>query len=199
MLNVSNMMKKSISLSTSPKKSRQKWIETGYSLFCEEGHEGIQIERLSRMTGLNKSGFYHYFGDFEGFFEALMEEHHSRMNQIALVLPTLTSYDPDFLNLIVANKVCFCFHIQLARNKRIRIFEETLLSANTKLDKTASELFAKELGLSEVAAERYHEMVRDIFFTRAEHKILTYDFLHTLLQEVKETASLINQSPLPES
>ena len=187
------MKKKSVSLSSNPKKSRLKWIETGYNLFCEEGHEGIQIERLSRITGLNKSGFYHYFGDFEGYFESLMEEHNRRMNQIALELPTLNEYDPDFLKLIVANKSSFCFHIQLARNKRIRLFEETLLSVNTKLDKTASMLFAKELGLSEVAAERYHEMVRDIFFTRAEHKILTYDFLHSLLQEVKETASLINQ------
>jgi AcrR family transcriptional regulator len=176
-----------------PKKSRQKWIETGYELFCEEGHEGIQIERLSRITGFNKSGFYHYFGDFDGFFGALMEEHLRRMDRIAEILPTLATYNPDFLNLIVANKACFCFHIQLARNKRIRLFEETLLSANTKLDKTASMLFAKELGLSEVAAERYHEMVRDIFFTRAEHKNLTYDFLAALLQEVKDIAQLINQ------
>ncbi|RIW12406.1 TetR/AcrR family transcriptional regulator [Algoriphagus lacus] len=174
------------------KKSKQKWIEAGYELFCEEGHEGIQIERLSRITGLNKSGFYHYFGDFDRYFEALMREHIRMVDQMAVALPTLGSYDPEFLNLIVANKSTFCFHIQLVRNRRIKLFLETHNLVNSKIDKNARILFGRELGLTEVAAERYHDMVRDLFFTRADFKNLNYEFLHSLFNEVKEIAQLIN-------
>lgn len=176
-----------------PKKSRQKWIDAGYELFCEEGHEGIQIERLSRITSLNKSGFYHYFGDFDRFFEALMKEHIRKVDQLAGILPAIETYDPEFLNLIVGNKPTFCFHIQLVRNKRIKLFLETHLIANSKIDQKARILFAKELGLNEEAAEKFHDMVRDLFFTRADFKNLTYEFLHSLLGEIKETAQLINQ------
>lgn len=179
--------------SLSPKKSKQKWIETGYELFCEEGHEGIQIERLSRITGLNKSGFYHYFGDFNRFFEALMKDHIRKVDLMAEILPALESYDPDFLNLIVANKSTFCFHIQLVRNRRIKLFLETHNIVNSKIDQKARMLFGKELGLTEEAAARYHDIVRDLFFTRADFKNLTYEFLHALLTEVKVTAQLINK------
>lgn len=175
------------------KKSKQKWIDTGYELFCEEGHEGLQIERLSRITGLNKSGFYNYFGDLDQYFDSLMEEHNLLVDQMNEVLPTLNSYDPDFLNLIIANKPTFCFHIQLVRNRHIKKFLETHNLVNSKIDGNARILFAKDLGLKADAAARYHDMVRDLFFTRADYKNLNYDFLHTLFLEVKETAQLINQ------
>lgn len=176
-----------------PKKSKQKWIDAGFELFCEEGHEGIQIERLSRMTGLNKSGFYHYFKDFDRYFEVLMQEHIRRVDAMALEFPALKSYDPDFLNLIVANKALFCFHIQLIHNRRIKLFLNTHQQVNAKIDQIARALFVQELGLSEEASAKYHDMVRDLFFTRADLKNLNYEFLHSLLQEVKETANLIHR------
>ena len=175
------------------KKSKQKWIDTGYELFCEEGHEGLQIERLSRITGLNKSGFYNYFGDLDQYFGSLMEEHLRLIDQMNEVLPTLNSYDPDFLNLIIAYKSTFCFHIQLVLNRHIKKFRETHNIVNSKIDGNAKLLFAKDLGLKEEVAARYHDMVRDLFFTRADSKNLTYDFLHSLFLEVKEIAILINQ------
>ena len=49
------------------------WTEAGYKLFAEEGLEGIQVERLARILQLNKSGFYHYFGDLDGYCEELIK------------------------------------------------------------------------------------------------------------------------------
>ncbi len=179
--------------SSKSRKSKQKWIETGYELFCEEGHEGIQIERLSRITGLNKSGFYHYFGGFDTYFKNLVKEHIRLVDQLVEILPSLKSYDPEFLNLIVANKSVFCFHIQLVRNRRIKLFLETHTLANSKIDKNARILFAKELGLTEELAAKYHDMVRDLFFTRADFKNLNYEFLQALFKEVKEIAELMKE------
>ena len=48
-------------------KNSSVWTEEGYRLFAKEGLDGIQVERLARILSLNKSGFYHYFGDLEGF------------------------------------------------------------------------------------------------------------------------------------
>jgi hypothetical protein len=43
----------------SKKNSIRTWLEAGYDQFADEGLEGLQIERLSRITNLNKSGYYH--------------------------------------------------------------------------------------------------------------------------------------------
>ncbi|MBC6367410.1 TetR/AcrR family transcriptional regulator [Algoriphagus sp. AK58] len=176
------------------KKSKQKWIDTGYELFCKEGHEGIQIERLSRITGLNKSGFYHYFGDFDGYYQALMREHIHKIDQISETLPKLKSYDPEFLNLIIENKWAFFFHIQLVKNRHIKLFLETHQIVNSKIDTNARLLFGKELRLNEEATAKYHDMVRDVFFTRADLKNLNYEFLHSLFIEVKTIAQLIHKA-----
>lgn len=41
--------------------SEHTWIEAGYEQFAAEGLEGIQVERLARITGLNKSGYLPLF------------------------------------------------------------------------------------------------------------------------------------------
>jgi AcrR family transcriptional regulator len=48
-------------------KNSSAWTEVGYALFAEEGLDGIQVERLARILKLNKSGFYHYFRDLDGY------------------------------------------------------------------------------------------------------------------------------------
>ena len=59
-------------------KNSSVWTEEGYCLFAKEGLHGIQVERLARILGLNKSEFYHYFGDIEGFCYALVLLHKKR-------------------------------------------------------------------------------------------------------------------------
>ena len=56
-------------------KNSAAWTEVGYDLFAHEGLDGIQVERLARILQLNKSGFYHYFGDLEGFCMELFALH----------------------------------------------------------------------------------------------------------------------------
>jgi hypothetical protein len=46
---------------TNSKKTIQGWLDVGYKIFAHEGPEGIQVERLARILGVNKSGFYHFF------------------------------------------------------------------------------------------------------------------------------------------
>jgi AcrR family transcriptional regulator len=54
---------------------REKWIHEGYSMLAKEGPNCIQIERLARNIGTNKSSFYHYFVDRDIFFDELIQHH----------------------------------------------------------------------------------------------------------------------------
>jgi AcrR family transcriptional regulator len=62
-------------------KNLSTWLDTGYELFAREGLEGIQIERLARIVGLNKSGFYHYFGNLEIYRHELVKSHVQKVQQ----------------------------------------------------------------------------------------------------------------------
>ncbi len=161
------------------------WIETGYQLFAEEGHEGIQIERLSRISGLNKSGFYHYFGDTDGFFKHLIREHDQNVDAFLDEFIKEGTYDPGFLNLMIKRKYVTFFQVQLVRNRHIKIFLEAHDRNNQKIDSIILPYFSKEVGLVEEVSKPYYEIMRDVFFTRVNLKNMNYEFLHDLMEEFK--------------
>jgi len=78
-----------------------KWVEAGYGFFALEGPEGINIEKIARKIGLNKSGFYHHFGDREVFIQKILEYHLQRNEQFYAELLHASQFDPDVLNLII--------------------------------------------------------------------------------------------------
>ena len=86
----------------------QVWIENGYKIFAQDGLDGIQVERLSKFVNLNKSGFYHYFGDRETFLEQLMKHHMQIARALAEDFRNMEQIDPDFFHLLL--KYCQ-FHI----------------------------------------------------------------------------------------
>ena len=105
-----NIMEKAKNLSV--------WTEVGYNLFAEEGLDGIQVERLARILQLNKSGFYHYFGDLDGYCEELIKVHKRKTDLYLEDVATVKSIDPDFLMLLVKYKVPVMFQLQLLRTEQ---------------------------------------------------------------------------------
>src|SRR5690348_16960665 len=92
------------------------WTEQGYTLYAEEGLEGIQIERLARILQLNKSGFY-YFGDMEVYCTALLKLHDEKINNFLDEVSQIKCVDPEYLLLLINNPVMVMFQIQLTREK----------------------------------------------------------------------------------
>lgn len=173
---------------------RQFWLETGYNLFAEEGHEGIQIERLARITGLNKSGFYHYFGDVHEFLKLLVQEHDRVIDGLLSWIGSLESYDPGFFDFMIQNKtVCF-FHIQLIRNNHVKIFKEAHERNNLKIDPLVIASFSRELGLTIEVANPFYEYLRDTFYTRVDFRQMDYEFLHSTLENFKTTVKMMIES-----
>ncbi len=163
------------------------WIEEGYKLYAEEGLEGIQIERLARITNLNKSGFYHYFGDLDGYCIALIGLHEKVARNFLDELQEIKTIDPDFFHLLVQYKVPVMFQMQINRNRKHELFFKVAEQIEKTEDAILQPLWIDYLGVKDKPdlAMRYFGIVRDMFYTRITFKNFDYPFLENLVTEAK--------------
>lgn len=163
------------------------WIEQGYSLFSEEGLEGIQVERLSRILQLNKSGFYHYFGDMEGYCVELLRLHDRKVALFIQEIQRLKKVDPDYLLLLVKYAPTVMFQVQLTRNKEDYSFYKASEAVDRRINLALQNLWGDFISVDNVdLAMRYYHIVRDMFYTRISFQNLNYPFLRDFATEAKE-------------
>ncbi len=163
------------------------WIEAGFELFVREGHEGIQIERLARILRKNKSGFYHYFGNLDKYFQALMQHHIMLSDKLVADTEAANDFDPGFLLAMVKHNETVMGHMQLIRNRHIKLFADTFSETSRKIDLALLPLWMKYIEVTDQpeAALRYFEIIRDMFFSRITFETLNYDYLHAMAGEAK--------------
>src|SRR5687768_4221977 len=140
------------------------WTEAGYDLFAAEGMDGIQVERLARILQLNKSGFYHYFGDLDGYCEELIKLHKKKADLFLADVSTVKSIDPDYLQLLVKYQTGVMFHLQLIRSKDNPLFYKTAEKIDQQEEILLGELWSDYLGIHNhpTLAIRYFGIVRDM-------------------------------------
>jgi AcrR family transcriptional regulator len=174
------------------------WTEEGYHLFAREGLDGIQIERLARMLQLNKSGFYHYFGDLEGYCMELTKLHHQKVKVFLEGTRHLKTLDPDYLHLLIEHTTTVMFQVQLTRTKDRYSFYNTSELIDLKVNAAVQQLWNDFLGQRHSAdlAIRYYYIVRDMFYTRVSFQNFTYAFLHDLVTDAKVLIDQITQRRL---
>ena len=126
--------------------SEHTWIEAGYEQFAAEGLEGIQVERLARITSLNKSGYYHYFGERDTFLEKLMEHHLHLAITYTNELKQIQQFDPEYIELLIKYKTPLMFTSQLVRNRHDQLLVRTHQKINEMVDPVLSKLFADFIG-----------------------------------------------------
>jgi AcrR family transcriptional regulator len=155
------------------------WTEVGYELFAKEGLDGIQVERLARILQLNKSGFYHYFGDLEGYCAELIKMH--------MVKVGLKKIDPDYLHLLIDHGSTVMFQVQLTRHKVSYAFYQVSEKVDQLVNVALCSLWNQFLGINghPDLAMRYYYIVRDMFYTRISFQNLNYQFLHNFVTEAK--------------
>lgn len=192
----------SSSLQTKPMRqssSATKWISVGYNLFTEDAHEGIQVERLARILGLNKSGFYYYFKDLDTYMLELMHCHLARAEAIEKELVLINKFDPDFIQLLVKHSDFLLFQMQLIKNRKIKLYETTFTKITRRYNLLILPHWASYIGLSknkELALE-YFEIIREMFYMRLNAKKCDFEFFSTITKEAKEIVSkLIQQKKL---
>jgi AcrR family transcriptional regulator len=168
------------------------WTEEGYNIFAKEGLDGIHVERLARILHLNKSGFYHYFGDLEGYCVELIRMHEKKVNIFLGSTNQLKKIDPDYLLLLIEHTPTVMFQVQLTRHKEIHSFYQASEKVDHLVNIAVRSLWNDFLGIngSPDLAMRYFYIVRDMFYTRIGFENLNYQFLHNFVTEAK---SVIDQ------
>jgi hypothetical protein len=86
---------------------------------------------------------------------------------------------------MIERKYVTFFHVQLVRNRHVKIFLEAHDRNNQKIDTLTLPYFSKEVGLVEEVAKPYYQIMRDVFFTRVNFKTMSYEFLHDLVEKFK--------------
>lgn len=163
------------------------WIEEGYALFANEGLEGIQIERLARALNLNKSGFYHYFGNLEGFCKELLKLHEKKAELFLEEIRKIRTIDPEYLETLERNKLGILFHMKLIRSKPTSVFYKVAERIDQQEDQILREVWTEYIGFQDQPdlAMRYFSIVRDMLYTRLSSDNITLPFMQSLMTEAK--------------
>jgi len=168
--------------------SEHSWIEAGYDQFAAEGLEGIQVERLARITGLNKSGYYHYFGDRETFLEKLMAYHLHLAITYTNELKQVQQFDPEYIQLLIRHSKQLMFSTQLVKNRHDKLLVRTHEKINEMVDPVLSKLFADFIGFKDHLefSTKYFNQVRYMFHAQITPERMTYPFLRDFMYEARE-------------
>jgi AcrR family transcriptional regulator len=174
------------------------WLEEGYKLFATEGLEGIQIERLARILQLNKSGFYHYFGDLDGFFIELIALHQKNAHEFMHELRGINTIDPDYFQLVARYKDHVMVQMQFLRNGHNKSFCSVAESIDRKESIILRDLWSEYLGIQDNPdlAVRYFAMVRDMCYARISYRDLNSEFVGALIGEAREVMRQIAEGNL---
>lgn len=161
------------------------WLNVGYQLFSEEGHEGIQVERLARILGLNKSGFYHYFENTDNYFINLTQKHHELADEMIVKIGELDSFDPEFINLLMEYSTAILFQMQLVKNNHVPLFSKTQADVTMKFRKAILPLWSSYLGIEEELAIKMWNYVRGNFFAQLTSKGMSHEYINATVSEAK--------------
>jgi AcrR family transcriptional regulator len=165
------------------------WIYAGYSLLAEEGPVSIQIEKLARITGMNKSGFYHHFGDRDVFFDELMRHHMKLMEKFNNEASGLERFDPDYFRLLSEYKDPLFVNVQMTRWQEIPYFTESVKRSRKENEKNILPLWASYINLNDnydLASEIWN-VTRDAVYERLNYSKTSAESIRTLIIEVAGT------------
>jgi hypothetical protein len=154
------------------------WLNVGYDLFAQEGHEGLQIERIARILNLNKSGI---------FIEYLVQHHHRMADLLIKDISNIRTFDPGYLQVLVNHPMTVMANMQMLRNRHIKLFEQAFTEVNHKVNGAIATLWSEHLGLSDQPdlAMRYFDMTNTLFYTQVTYHNLNYEFLHQIASQAK--------------
>ena len=128
-------------------KNKQAWITKGYELVAELGFDAVNIELIGRLLNKNKSSFYHYFGEFSLYLQALHQWHISRSQEFADNIDRCKNINPDLLNIALEYKHDIFFHKQLRLVRDKPLNAATLQIAFDNYEKAVINQWAKFFGL----------------------------------------------------
>lgn len=165
------------------------WLQTGYSLFAADGPDGIQVERLARVMVRNKSGFYHFFGERDTYFDYLAKYHIEQLNDFITDLKSVDSFDPGFLAAIADHPTNMLFNVQLVRNRHLSFCADLLAEVHRQMDPYVLPIWTSffELEKNPVAAKQFYDIMCDIYSVRMNTRNFNVDVIRKIAIESRST------------
>jgi AcrR family transcriptional regulator len=162
------------------------WIETGYGLFAKHGPEALRIEQLAREVGISKSSFYHHFADVPTFVDRLLHYHLDRGAEIARRTAACSTFDPDFIELLVDVRMDLCFNWQLRNHREDLAYQLCFQRAHSQVEDQVLGIWSEALGIpgQTQLARNIFVVVTDLFYQRFPKTELTAEWFRAFLAEV---------------
>jgi len=84
-----------------PVKTRRRILRAATELFASQGRDATSVDQIARRSGFNKRMIYHYFGNKQGLYLAVLESEYSRIRQFASDLITQAPTRSELLDGLV--------------------------------------------------------------------------------------------------
>lgn len=99
--------------------SYEKWLETGYRLFAEDGPENLTVKHLAEECQLPRTNFYYHFNDKGDFIDKIIEVHLSSTIELfnQELRTRFHTYIPDLYVILFDFKLGLQFAKQLFKNR----------------------------------------------------------------------------------
>lgn len=175
------------------------WLEAGYHNFAVAGLKGIPVERLAKALDLNKSGYYHYFGNQDNFLERLMDHHIRKSTLLACEIHSMKKFDPDFFDWLIKYTDTTMVHMQLVRYRHLPLFSKSYKAINAVVDRAIVPSWAHFIGTPEnpELALKYFQQVRDMFYSRITLEDMNPVFIRNLFGEARELVQELISESIP--
>lgn len=143
----------------------KRWVEAGYEYFGKIGPESLNVERLSMIVGLNRSSFYHHFGNVEVYTSHLCEHHIHRFKSLRHQINSCKNFNPDFLVLVSNFKNELAFHRQLLIHESVPQYKSCFDSAKKFTEEQIFRLWSlhNEVQLDSEKEFSLYSVIRDFF------------------------------------
>ncbi|WP_109830354.1 TetR/AcrR family transcriptional regulator [Reichenbachiella versicolor] len=154
--------------------NRNKWLQTGYELFGEIGPLALNVEKLSNLVGLNRSSFYHYFGDMDMYETRLLEHHVARFEVFGDLMKNYSNFEQLFGSEIMQHQDALAFHRQLLVNQSTARYKECSDKARVFTEQKTYELwndYSKPQGEEKEKWEIFRAL-RDFYYIHFGQKVL---------------------------
>lgn len=170
------------------------WRLKGYTLVSEKGIDKVSIELLATKVGSSKSSFYHFYGNFKNFTEALFKFHIEQSEALAHKIKLCENLAPDMLNVFLENKEDILFHKQIRIKRENEVYRDCFEKAYQKVEAAIFDKWIIHLDLSNQAlfAKAFLNLVTDNFLLRITKKNFTYTWLENYLKEIKYLVTQID-------
>ena len=169
------------------------WLEVGYTIFSNEGPQGLKIEALAREVGKSKSSFYHCFADLDIFIDELLCFHVVKSTEIFTRIKLCTNVVPDVFEVLFEYKEDAFFNRQLRINRHIKSYKLCFEKAHKPIEDALLEVWPEAIGLEDKPhlARMILNLTVENFYLRLTDETFTEQGLNNYLDEIRAIAKEI--------